>query len=232
MTKLSASLKEKCLNVTLMMQNSPCCKIFIEPVDPTSEPDMIDYFTVIQDPQDIQTILTRINDDYYQTYEQWENAMILVFDNAIKFYGGASRQIEFDMANAMKKKFMKLCRYFVIPFKSQGDWFNSIESLYQKINETMKKYPSTLKSEFEGKSFSYYAEQNNEVKRLHSALSKLTDQSTQYELMQLLTIFGVKIDSKKKENTFKLFQLPQECIQALILFTKDKYNSLGMEYPK
>lgn len=96
----------------------------------------------------------------------------------------------------------------------------------------MKKYPPVLKDEFENKSFSNSVDQNNEVKKLCSALSELTDQSSQYELMQLLTIFGVKIDSKKKENTFKLLQLPQDCIQALMLYTKDKYDSLGMEYPK
>ena len=122
-----------------MMQNSPCCKIFIEPVDPTVEQDMVDYFTIIQDPQDIQTILKRINDNYYQTYEQWEKAMTLVFDNAIKFYGGADRLIELNMAKVMKKKFLKLCKFYIIPYKSQNDWFKSIESLYQKINYYKRK---------------------------------------------------------------------------------------------
>lgn len=231
MTKLTASLLEKCLKVTLMMKNSPCCKIFIDPVDPEEEQDMVDYFTIIQDPQDIQTILKRIDDNYYQTYEEWETAMTLVFDNAIKFYGGASRIIEMNMAKVMKKKFLKLCKLFVIPYKSQGDWINSIESLYQKINIAMKKHPASLKSEFEDKSFSHSVDKNNDIKKLCTALSKLTDKSSQYELMQLLAIFGVKIDSKKKENTFKLLQLPQECVQALMIYTKDKFNSLGMDYP-
>lgn len=231
MTKLSASLKEKCLKVTLMMQNSPCCKIFIEPVDTTVEQDMADYFDVIKDPQDIQTILTRINDNYYQTYEEWEKAMLLVFDNAVKYYGGSDRPIESSMAKVMKKKFLKLCKFFTIPYKTQSDWFNCIESLYQKINTTMKKSPPSLKKEFEDKSFSRSADQHNEIKKLCSSLSRLTDQSSQYEIMQLLTTFGVKIDSKKKENTFKLLQLPQEAVQALMLFTKDKFDDMGLSYP-
>lgn len=64
-----------------MIQNSPCGKIFIELVDTQVETDMTDYFVIIKDTQDIQTILKKLKDNAYLTCEDWEHDINLVFDN-------------------------------------------------------------------------------------------------------------------------------------------------------
>ncbi|OHS96626.1 Bromodomain containing protein [Tritrichomonas foetus] len=223
MTKFSSGLLQQCQSITEIMRNSPCCKIFLDPVDPI-EDELPDYYDIVKNPQDLNTIKQRITSGYYNTCQEWEEAMDLVFDNAILFYEPES--IEAVMAESMKNKFHKLCKLLV---HSQEEWSKEIKNIYDKINNLMKNPPSVLK-ELHEKDFSGPTTRDD-MKKLCKAVTSITNHSDILEMMQLLATFHVKVDYTKKENHFQLLKMPPDAVQALMLFVQNKFRSENREYP-
>ncbi|OHT12777.1 Bromodomain containing protein [Tritrichomonas foetus] len=213
-----------CLKITNIMFNSPGCAIFREPVDP--ERDLVpDYYKVIKNPQDIGTIKNRLENNEYTTVNEWLKDMNLVWENAQKYNGPLS--FISRVALCMKNKFNKLCRNMLIDRK---DWGNKVQELFYKLNITMKSAPGFLKSEFEGKKFSGPMSQS-ELHHLAEAASGLSDRSDVLQMVQLLHVFGVNLDPRKEDGFVVLKSMPNEAVQALQSFVKDRYKSLHRHYP-
>ena len=224
MTQLSPDLLSFCKKVTDKMYSSPCCKIFIDPVDPV-EDEMPDYYDKIKNPQDIKAISERLDNGYYKTYEQWNHDFSLVFKNAMAYF--EEKSTEYLLASSMLKKFNKLCDSMCV---TQDAWAHSIVHLYSKINQLLIDSPSLVYHELQFKDLSKKVEKN-ELRRLSTALSNLPGKEASLELIQLLALFNIKVDFSRQVNTFKLSQMNADAIQALMIFAKDKYRENHMKFP-
>lgn len=130
------------------------------------------------------------------------------------------------MAKIMKDKLSKMINRYILPIKSTAKWIQAIAKYYHRFNDIMSKYPPSLEIEFANKPFSSEDLETNQMKKYCNQLNQFVDSpSTQFQLIQLLTLCGIKIDSKKKENHFNLAQMPNETLQALIFFVNHQINS-------
>ena len=81
--QMTPERREICLNITKKMMNYPCAKCFLEPVDPSER----EYLEIIKSPQDLTSILSRLENSNYQTVDSWEQDVNLIWYNAEKFNG-------------------------------------------------------------------------------------------------------------------------------------------------
>jgi len=75
---------------------------FLDPVDPV-ELNIPDYFEVIKNPMDLQTVSNKLQSNTYNTYKEWDADVLLTFDNAM-LYNPADNAIH-QLAIKMRKFF-------------------------------------------------------------------------------------------------------------------------------
>ncbi|EAY14010.1 Bromodomain containing protein [Trichomonas vaginalis G3] len=97
-----------CQEITQELMQMPCAVLFNEPVKAKLK-DYERYVKVIKNPQDLGTILKRLQSSEYQNYQQWEKDIALVWSNAEAYNGKDSyvTQIARHMAKqceSMKKR--------------------------------------------------------------------------------------------------------------------------------
>eukprot|EP00977_Amphora_coffeiformis_P009075 scaffold2062_cov166-Amphora_coffeaeformis.AAC.3 len=96
-------LKTKCLDVLRTLQSHQHAWVFNAPVDPV-ELGLPDYFEVIKKPMDLGTIRKKLeNGSHYTKIEQFEEHVLLTFDNAMLYNPEGS--VVYNMAKEMKEKF-------------------------------------------------------------------------------------------------------------------------------
>lgn len=95
----------QCMEITKELMKIPCAVLFNEPVKAKLK-DYDRYMKVIKNPQDLGTILKRLQSSEYQTYQQWEKDIGLVWSNAEIFNGKDSyvSQIARHMAKVCESK--------------------------------------------------------------------------------------------------------------------------------
>ena len=222
---LTEEQKNKCIQITQTMYNLPGCYLFTSPVDPVRD-NIPTYFDVIKNPQDLGTILDRLQQNKYTSVGNWKHDMDLVWDNAKTFNGQYS--IISIIANCMKNKMEKM---YQKTFMDQKEWCNRVNQLFSKINKIMKSAPGKLKNEFEGKRFGGPMTQV-ELQKLAEAATSLTDSSDVLQMQQLLYFYGVNVDFSKDDCFVVLKNLPRDALQALLIFVKDRYRALRKHYPE
>lgn len=98
-------LKTKCLDVLRSLQSHQHAWVFNTPVDPV-ELGLPDYFEVIKKPMDLGTIRKKLeNGGTYHKLEEFEEHVLLVFDNAMLYNPEGS--VVYNMAKEMRDKFQR-----------------------------------------------------------------------------------------------------------------------------
>ncbi|GAX16081.1 E1A/CREB-binding protein [Fistulifera solaris] len=97
-------LKAKCLDVLRLLQSHQHAWVFNTPVDPV-ELGLPDYFEVIKKPMDLGTIRKKLENGVYQKIEEFEEHVLLTFDNAMLYNPEGS--VVYNMAKEMREKFVR-----------------------------------------------------------------------------------------------------------------------------
>lgn len=80
----SFPLYDHCLNFTLSLINNPLSDSFRKQYVPLIATD---YFNIIKNPMDLNTVRERLLNLHYMHYSQWSTDVKLIFDNAILYNG-------------------------------------------------------------------------------------------------------------------------------------------------
>jgi hypothetical protein len=213
----------ECKRITNILFDSPGCALFREPVDPARVPE---YYKVIKYPRDLGTIRTRLNQNQYATVSFWERDVELVWSNAERF-NGANTLIG-GLAKAMEAKYKKLKQN--LKLTSPMDWIARISAVYDQLNQRLLSAPGELKVHFKGKNLDGPVPEAD-VEHFCNAVTALTERSDILQMIQLLTLHGVKLDVRKEETVVMVKDLPAEALNSLIAYTKERYRSLKLPYP-
>lgn len=81
----SAELKA-CLEITKKLRELPGAQLFNEPIGP-DQPDYQQYYKTIKNPQDLGTILRRLENGEYTSSQQWEKDISQIWSNAEQYNG-------------------------------------------------------------------------------------------------------------------------------------------------
>lgn len=95
-------IKTKCLEVLKVLQSHQHGWVFNSPVDPV-ELGLPDYFEVIKTPMDLGTIRKKLENNCYDSLDDFQAHVNLTFDNAMLYNPEGS--VVYNMAKEMKTKF-------------------------------------------------------------------------------------------------------------------------------
>jgi len=95
-------IKTKCLDVLKVLQSHQHGWVFNSPVDPV-ELGLPDYFEVIKTPMDLGTIRKKLENNCYDSLDDFKAHVNLTFDNAMLYNPEGS--VVYNMAKEMKAKF-------------------------------------------------------------------------------------------------------------------------------
>ena len=119
------------LEVTEKLLNNPLCVAFVYPIS-RNEEWSADYFSIIKKPMDLSTIKTNIENDSYDSIEEWKADVMQVWENSKLFNGKGA--LLYVCADFMAKKCTN--KYFVrVPRTEMDISKRKIEKLNKKIQE-------------------------------------------------------------------------------------------------
>jgi hypothetical protein len=128
---MSGHLFARCRAITQSLLDHPLNFEFSRPVDPKDGLD--DYYSVITRPMDLGTVLSKLNDDAYQTPLEWYGDVCLVFENARLYHPPAS--MWHGIATYNLAEFKKIALGFGC--RDPQEW-------YTKVCETMLKLQTVI----------------------------------------------------------------------------------------
>jgi hypothetical protein len=222
---LSATDLADCIAITDALLKSPGSYLFRRPVDLAVD-HLPGYFDVVKDPQDLGTIRHRLDENYYSSFSDWNEAVCLVWSNALRY----NRRDVFlcHLVKFLAAKFEKMKKTRNNP--TRREWFTRVTSLYAAINVTMRQGPPVTEREFAGKDFDGPVTVT-EIQRLGRAAAKVTDHSDLTQMLQVLSYYGVDVDFQKEEGLVNLRTLSEDGLKAFMTCVKERYRAQKLPYP-
>lgn len=128
---------ELCISITKsLIDNHPGSSMFSKPVDET----VLNYYRVISNPQDLGTILKRLNDNVYKSISEWEEDVNTVWSNAEK-YNGKNSFVNL-LAEHLSREFQHYKKKLDI--MDPRVWTNYVYELQNEFEETIEQCPKSL----------------------------------------------------------------------------------------
>lgn len=134
---MDSSDRDKCINITKKMQSMPLCKIFLHPIDPI-ENRCLDYREIIKHPMDLETVMHRLEINYYQKISDWVSDVELIWHNALVYNVEESFYylIALDMQMWFRKEISKIS-------KSSGEeWILNLRKITDQLKSILNMPPS------------------------------------------------------------------------------------------
>jgi hypothetical protein len=210
-------MSRKCLRITAQFFNDPLAMNFQRPF--RSTPEVVEeYRTAVSTPMDFSTIRSRIMNYHYANYKEWSADMLLVFDNAIAFYGRQS--IVGGVATYLKTKFLK--RFELLKLSNARSFEDQVASAGARLLAAIQRIPDRYGieccSEFsipENRPFTV-----ERFQRIASGLSDLCDRGFTEQIAQRLSATnlnaacdldaGVEVATLPKRTLLELEELITE----------------------
>ncbi|OHS99338.1 Bromodomain containing protein [Tritrichomonas foetus] len=128
--------KQRCLKVMDKIQKYHISRMFSQPVNPTTD-NCPDYFSKITSPMDLGTARKKLDNNEYETVEQWKEDMELIWNNAFTYNGPKA------LISLLAKEIQTIFRDLTVNFSSDADadWNSQFEKLKSEINSIIKTAP-------------------------------------------------------------------------------------------
>ncbi|KAH0790298.1 Bromodomain containing protein [Histomonas meleagridis] len=135
---LTPTQKNACIKITNQLLSHPGSEIFSKPV----ESNLPNYYKIIDNPQDLGTILQRLQSDEYKSISEWEDAINTVWSNAKKF-NGKNSYINF-IAEYLSHKFQSYKK--LVEILNLNDWIIYLYELKDEFDKLLENCPPSLKT--------------------------------------------------------------------------------------
>jgi hypothetical protein len=127
-----------CREITIELRQCPGAKPFNDPIRPDQQ-SVPNYFRKVKNPQDLGSILDRLNRGEYTDVKNWERDINTVWTNA-QLYNGKDSFVAI-IAQHMQSRFRKLTRERLESRKTSG-WMKLLSTSRQKLDRLLLSPPS------------------------------------------------------------------------------------------
>ena len=200
-------LMKICKSITKELIAHPASVEFREPVDRELYPD---YYSQIKRPQDLSSILKRLEDNKYTSPSKWERDVYKIFKNCEQYNGKDS---VFSPYISELEKFFK-SQLKKLPKTGLKKTSTMLNSLVKKINVKCDIYPPGLKDLF--LDMNTYAEaelklpfEDQDIGSLISGISALS-KTHNSEIYQILKYFNIPINENDKISDINVDDISDE----------------------
>lgn len=130
---MKASVKQTLLDIVKKIKQRPSARWFIEPVD-SSNDDFSDYYDVIENPMDLNTIQNKLQTDQYRTVSEFKEDLSLIWKNCQKYWQDES--VTTTLAQDIKQYAESLLIY--VSDRPDIDWINKLMFLADQLSDAVK----------------------------------------------------------------------------------------------
>lgn len=218
--------RQICLDITKKMMDYPCAKCFLEPVDPSEK----EYLAIIKSPQDLTSILSRLENSNYQTVDSWEQDVNLIWYNAEKFNG--SNSYIFILASQLAKRFNNIKK--AIDIERLENWTKLFYKLEAQLDSLMKSSPPPAKEYFPADSEEEVSDEKfteTDLSALKNALKALTKSSDTLYFCNVLKRYAPNVDINAEPLSIDIRDLPNHTLHLLKEYAVKRHKEIGKPYP-
>ncbi|EAY23262.1 Bromodomain containing protein [Trichomonas vaginalis G3] len=208
---------EQALKVTRKMYENPAFALFRDPVDPATP----GYYQSIKNPQDISSILGRLEKGQYLSFEKWRDDVKQIFTNCRKFNDQFEDLVDYaNQCQAIFEKYMK-----ELPPLTMSLMSTEMLSQIDKLQKLFKNPPKAIK-EILPKDNKYTHDQLN------------MQDSDKSKLLERINNFSSPDDILRVTHIMEYFKIPKNSEHnGIINYSADKltdevYWNLGATFPK
>ena len=212
----------KCKNITQEMIESPLTAVFAHAVIE----DLPNYLNVIKKPIDFEKIRENLSNNVYKTVSQWNDDMLLVFTNAMRYHDP-------------EVIWHKIAEYDLSIYRKKVESFISKDSqrYYDKMNKAMRELtkliqespipqgtdPLVIDCERRAEHAPMPNGNSQTVFDLDEKLSKLM-QNKKYkeEIFAILKDTNPDLDANSNDIEVDIDSLPSQTINSLIYYTQSR----------
>ncbi|EAY14414.1 Bromodomain containing protein [Trichomonas vaginalis G3] len=212
-----------CEEITKKLLQLPGAILFDEPLNQNEE-QYPNYSKHIKNPQDLKTILTRLQKNEYQNVAQWEKDINLVWSNC-ETYNGRDSYVA-CIARHMQKHFEKLKRKCFI--RKINGWIKNVYIWKEKIDKMLYSPPPGSKLSFLPEipytPIEYNKFTTKELDALIDASRTIFASRSDYDLKQVAKIIAPDIanESKVEDLVINVETLSPKTLHALREYFKKK----------
>lgn len=205
--------RNRCLEITEKLIKHPAAKLFIHPID-SSAPNMSNYYSIIDDPQDLSTIKSRLRHQKYRSVREWKRDINTIWNNAMIFSGVNS--FPYVMAKHLSNVFEKELK--IMSATNLIGWLNLVTDLKTQLNNLIESPPEFIKESAplemlkHEKLKPFLPDDYLSFMRDYKALEKTDDQK------EICRILGID----RLENEMELTKLSLLVLQKAKCFLKEK----------
>lgn len=132
--------RKRCLEITEKLIKHPAASLFVHPVD-ASAPNMSNYYSIIDDPQDLSSIKSRLRHQKYRSVREWKRDINTIWSNAAMFSGVDS--FPDLMAKHLSSVFEKELK--IMSTTNLIGWLNRVNDLKIQLNRLIEEPPEFIR---------------------------------------------------------------------------------------
>lgn len=182
---------EQALKITRRMYENPAFGIFRDPVPAT----LPGYYSIIKNPQDLHSILNRLESGKYLSFDNWMTDMKLIFSNSRKF--NEQDEVILDYTNQCQNIFEKFVKE--INHINMSQMSEKILNQVVKLEKLFKSAPPSVRSILP-KDDKYTHDQlsmnSKEKANLLEKINNFTNPDDILKVTQIMEHFGIPINSE------------------------------------
>ena len=227
---MTPEIRQICIEIMKELREYPGAYFFNNPVDLENIPG---YLKKIKNPQDLGSILSKLENDGYTKINDWEKDINLVWTNAEIFNGKDSYVT--TIAGHMAKHFLKLKKR--VDVRRFSGWMKYIYSAREKIDRLLLSpppnydpiFPITYASNIQYPPFS-----NRELDSFVQASNYFFKNEDKVQIVKLLHLdpsYESFVDPNTDEIRVNADKLSPKCLNLIRDYFKKQLTKMGQEYP-
>lgn len=228
-----SNLQNQLADVLQRLMDHPITKPFHYPV-PTGEDAPANYFEIIKNPIDLGTIKERLQQNKYQTFDDFYADVDLVWKNA-ELYNEPETAVYF-ISTESRRVFNAICRkenLFVI-----SSWCNEVYRLKKKLSDVIQSAPNKIKQHVNNLQNQKQPKQNNtlftenEMINFVKASKMLPNEECQSDMIRIIDEHQPEIDTGLQTMNIDITNLSLQTMHALHDYMKSTLEHAGLKYPE
>ena len=210
----------KCKNITQEMIEMPLTSVFAHAVIE----DLPNYLNVIKKPIDFETIRENLNNGTYKSVGQWNDDMVLVFTNAMRYHDPDviwHKIAEYDLSVYRKKVESFISKDSQKYYDKLNKAFKELTKLIQESPVPQATDPFVIDCERRAETAPMPYGNSQSVLDLDNKLTKLMEnQKYKNEIFTILKDTNPELQNNEEELEVDIDSLPSQTINALLYYVQ------------
>ena len=222
--------KNYALSIIQSIMKKPFAEPFVDPVD-SDEDWSSSYYKKIKKPMDLTQIMEKIENDKYQSLDEWKSDVSLIWNNAKTYFGENSFVTKLSLE--LKKFFDKLTNQNQ-PI-SPGEWCREVLSIKDTFVSYISKNPASKINDFcecllgQNEYPDLSKKEKKDIIKASEALSSTPDARAMFGIIHGM---NPNVHAVSEDVKLDLKTISPRSLHMLQFYVKTRLIEEGLDYPQ